>query len=168
VCNPQDLTAIDKERMFIMRTPVFAPALLFCGFFGMSQPAWAALGATYETVQTDELHLHATRRVADHAGYQVHELTLPTGTVVREFVAPSGTVFAVAWQGPFKPNLNQLLGESFARLVEAGQLPHGDHRRLTVHAADLVIDSGGKMRSFAGRAYLPAIVPATVSASDIR
>jgi hypothetical protein len=112
--------------------------------------------------------MHATRRVASQIGYEVHELALPSGTVVREFVAASGKVFAVAWQGPFKPDLNQLLGPSFDRLVAAGRRPHGDHRMLSVHAADLVIESGGRMRGFAGRAYLPALVPASVYSGDIR
>ena len=39
---------------------------------------------------------------------------------------------------------------------------------LLVSNVDLVIESGGKMRSFAGHAYLPAIVPANVYASEIR
>ena len=87
---------------------------------------------------------------------------------MKEFVGPSGTVFGLAWQGPFKPDLNLLLGEHFSRLVAAGRKPHGDHRMLLVSDADLVIESGGKMRSFTGHAYLPAIVPANVSVSEIR
>jgi hypothetical protein len=33
---------------------------------------------------------------------------------------------------------------------------------------DLIVESGGRMRNFAGRAYLPNLVPAAVSAGDIR
>lgn len=151
-----------------MLQQLVVPSLLACLLTPLPQAGWAALGGAPDTVQADASQMHATRRIASHAGYQVHELTLPTGTLVREFVAPSGTVFGVAWQGPFKPDLNQLLGVHFARFVAAGQSPHGGHRRLAVHADDLVIDSGGKMRGFAGRAYLPALVPAAVSTGDIR
>jgi hypothetical protein len=132
-------------------------------------PASAALGGALDTVNADEVKLQAVRRVASSAAtHQVHELTLASGTVVREFVGPSGTVFAVAWQGPFKPDLNQLLGTYFPRLVAAGQMRHADHRALAVRAPDVVIESGGRMRAFTGRAYLPEMVPATLSLGDIR
>ena len=142
--------------------------ILLCGAVGMSQACWAALGGSLDTVQADEAHMRATRQNASRPGYGVHELFLPSGTVVREFTTSSNTVFAVTWQGPFKPDLRQLLGEHFERLVAAGQRPHGDHRSLKVHESDLVIESAGRMRSFTGRAYLPALVPAGVSIGDIR
>jgi hypothetical protein len=126
------------------------------------------LGGSSDTVQTDEAQMRAARRLASHTGHDVHELVLGSGTVVREFVGPTGVVFAVTWQGPIKPDLNQLLGAYFPRLVAAGQSPHGDHRSLSLQAADLVIESGGRMRGFAGRAYLPALVPAGVDVGEIR
>jgi hypothetical protein len=146
---------------------VFSP-ILFCAVVAASPPGWAALGGTPDTVQADPLQMHATRRVAGQTGHEVHELALPSGAVVREFVASSGTVFAVAWQGPCKPDLNPLLGPSSTRLVAEARRPHGDHRMLSVHAADRVVDSGGKMRGFSGRAYLPALVPVSVAVGDIR
>jgi len=154
--------------MRIVPKEIIVLPLLFCLSVAASQDSWATLGGTRDTVQADEVQMRATRRIASHTGYEVHALTLDSGTVVKEFVAPSGTVFAVAWQGPFKPDLNKLLGEHFSRLVAAGRQPHGDHRMLSVHAADLVIESGGRMRGFAGRAYLPALMPATASVEDIR
>ena len=145
-----------------------APSVL-CGVpLVVSQAAWAALGATADTVSTDQARMHATRRLDSHPGYEVHELTLGSGTAIREFVAPSGVVFGVAWQGPVKPDLGVLLGEHFGRLDAAARSPHRDHRMLTVNAADLVIESSGKMRAFAGRAYLPDLLPAGVAAGDIQ
>jgi hypothetical protein len=136
----------------------------------LSLPAasWAALGGSLQTVQADQARMVATRQAVAHAGYEVHLLSSSSGTTVREFVNPAGTVFGVAWQGPFKPDLSQLLGDGFTRFAAAARAPHGGHRMLSVHAADLVIDSGGRMRSFSGRAYLPALVPAGVSAGDIQ
>jgi hypothetical protein len=131
-------------------------------------PAAAALGGAVTTVQSDVQTMRATRRVATHTGYDVHELTLASGTVVREFVGPAGTVFGVAWQGPIKPDLERLLGAGFPRLVAAARVPHGDHRSLAVRDPDLVVESGGRMRNFAGRAYLPGLVPPSVSLADIR
>jgi hypothetical protein len=93
---------------------------------------------------------------------------LNSGTVVREFAVSSGKVFAVTWQGPVKPDLSQLLGPHFNRLVAAGPSPHSDHRSLRLQAPDIVIESGGRMRAFAGRAYLPALVPDSVNLGGIR
>jgi hypothetical protein len=39
---------------------------------------------------------------------------------------------------------------------------------LTIHDSDLIVESGGRMRNFAGRAYLPDLVPASVAVGDIR
>ncbi len=130
--------------------------------------AFAALGGTLETVQADRAQMRATLRLASHTGYQVHELVLASGTAVREYATAAGQVFGVAWQGPVKPDLSQLLGASFPRLVAAGQLPHAGHRLLTLQAPDLVIESSGGMRNFSGMAYLPALLPATVAPGDIR
>ena len=143
-------------------------SILACACCAASLPASAALGGTVDSVRADESQMQAVRHVAPRAGYEVHEMTLATGTVVREFVGSSGTVFAVAWHGPLQPDLNALLGAYFPRFVAAGQAAHGGHRRLEVRDADLVIDSGDKVRAFAGRAYLPALVPANVAIEEIR
>ena len=146
---------------------IVSPALFGLALV-LSQSSWASLGGTIDTVQADQASMHATRRLASRASYSVHELVLDSGTVVREFAAPSGTVFAVTWQGPIKPDLNQLLGAHFPRLVAAGNSAHGSHRALRVQDPDLVIESGGRMRAFTGRAYLPALVPAGVPLGDIQ
>ena len=71
----------------------------------LSLPAQAALGQNVSTVGNDQVLMHATAHSASsQAAYTVHLLTLPSGTVVREYVAPSGTVFGVAWAGPTLPD----------------------------------------------------------------
>ena len=151
-----------------MRLQTIWFGLACCAYLVAAPPAWATLGGTLAPPQAAAPPLRSTLRAASHAGYQVQETVLASGTVVREFAALDGKVFAVAWQGPFKPDLQQLLGASFPRLVAAGERPHGDHRSLRVNASDLVIESGGRMRASAGRAYLPALVPATVSLAEIQ
>jgi len=131
-------------------------------------PAFAALGGAVDTIQGDVQSMRATRHLASHAGYDVHELTLGSGTVVREFVGPQGTVFGVAWQGPIKPDLERLLGAGFQRFTAAARVPHGGHRWLAVREPDLVVESGGRMRNFTGRAYLPQLLPSSVAVGDIR
>ena len=141
-----------------------------CAALGLvhAPAAQAALGGSLGSVQADELQLHAVRRVASRSGFELHTLTLASGTQVREFVDASGTVFGVAWSGPLMPDLNQVLGRHFTRLVARSQQPHADHRLLQLQADDLVIVSGGRMRNFAGRAYLPLRVPAGVTPAQIQ
>lgn len=130
--------------------------------------AKAALGAPYASIQADQEESHASLKVLAHTNYQVHELALPSGTLVREYVTTSGIVFAVAWNGPSKPNLSQLLGPYFADLSAAAQSGRGGHNHLDLTRSDLVIQAGGHMRAFSGRAYLVAAVPAGVSSDELR
>ena len=130
--------------------------------------AAAALGAPEASVQTDVAQLHASIKVTEHAGYRIHEIQMPSGTLVREFVGPNGTVFAVAWNGPTMPNLRQTLGQYFDTFVAAAKAKHAGHHHLQIQQDDLVVQAGGHMRAFSGRAYLPQAVPAGVSIGDVR
>jgi hypothetical protein len=113
---------------------------------------------------------HAARLTPSSTGsYTVHETTLPTGTLVRQYVSKAGVVFAVTWSGPFMPNLRQLMGPQFDTMVaRQAKRDHAGRRLVSQHEPDLVIESGGHPRSFAGRAYLPSALPAGVAEKDIQ
>lgn len=145
---------------------LMALCFVFIPVFGL--PAWAALGGTVGTVQADQQHMKGTLRVSAQAGYTLHEIQDASGTSVREFVSPSGTVFAVAWDGPLTPDLHQLLGTYFNRLQQAAQVKRARRAPLVIHDEDLVIEAGGHMRSFRGRAYLPQLAPAGVDLQSIK
>lgn len=130
--------------------------------------AAAALGAPEASVQTDVAQLHGSIKVTERAGYRIHEIQMPSGTLVREFVGPNGKVFAVAWNGPTVPNLRQTLGQYFDTFVAAAKAKHAGHHHLQIQQDDLVVQAGGHMRAFSGRAYLPQAVPAGVSIGDLR
>jgi hypothetical protein len=133
----------------------------------------ASLGGDSASVETDRAHMkvkHAARLTPSLTGsYTVHEITLPTGTLVRQYVSQKGVVFAVTWSGPFMPDLRQLLGPHFDTMVtRQAKQNHASHRTLRQHEADLVVESGGHPRSFVGRAYLPGALPAGVAEKDIQ
>jgi hypothetical protein len=131
--------------------------------------AAAALGGDMESVDADQAAMNATSEItASTEFYTVYELRTETGAVVREYLSLAGSVFAVAWQGPLLPNLRLLLGDYFAQYTEAAQNQHGDHGRLVVRQADLVVESSGHMRAFIGRAYLPRALPQDVAVTDIQ
>ncbi len=129
--------------------------------------AHAALGDTVQSVAADRMKLHAAaaqNRTA--AGYTVQEMTLPSGTVVREFVSAAGTVFGVAWQGPVPPDLQQLLGKYFPDFVAAPRGPHGRGYARTEQGS-LVVENTGHTGAMHGHAYLSDGLPAGVDPADI-
>jgi hypothetical protein len=129
--------------------------------------AAAALGEAEASVQSDAVQLRGSIKVTEHASYRLHEIQLPSGTLVREFVGSDGKVFAIAWNGPTVPNLRQTLGQYFDNYVAAAKAKHAGHHHLQIQQSDLVVQAGGHMRAFSGRAYLPQSVPAGVSIGDL-
>ena len=131
--------------------------------------AWAALGEYESSVRADQQMLGGTMREEVHPGYKLHQITTSNGTVVREYVSPEGKVFGIAWQGPFVPNLQQLLGTYFAEL-DAYARAQTERRAgpLSIKTDDLVFASGGHMRSYRGRAYAPKLLPNSVSAGVVQ
>lgn len=95
--------------------------------------------------------------------------TLESGTQVHEWVNASGIVFAIAWSGPFLPDLREQLGTHFQALAD-GQRRQGpgSRSRASVQQADLVIFSGGRMGAFEGRAWIPSLLPAGFDTADIK
>jgi uncharacterized protein DUF2844 len=142
-------------------------ALLALAFLAVS-PAFATLGEDVSSVASDQARMKASVRVVPRQFYSVHEMQTPSGTTVRQFVSPAGTVFAISWQG-FSPDLHQLLGRYFDEyMTAAASTPSGRHGRgLHIETGDLVFDSGGYMRFVTGRAYLRSKTPEAVSSNDI-
>jgi len=105
-----------------------------------------------------------------HSAYSLHELQSATGRTVREYVSLAGTVFAVAWKGPYPPNLQQLLGSQFEQYEQAMKTPtgHASHGTATIQLPNLVVQLSGHMGDYSGRAYIPDKVPAGLSLESIR
>jgi hypothetical protein len=138
-----------------------AAALLF------GTAAHAELGGNAASTQADQQHMKGALHVHDYAGYSVHEIQTASATV-NEYVTPSGVVFGVAWRGRAMPDLRQLLGAHFAEYTESAKSQHSGHGRLTIQNPSLVVHSSGHMRAFFGRAYIPQLVPPTVSVEEIQ
>ena len=130
-------------------------------------PAFATLGADAASVDSDVAKMKGQARATAAAGYTVKEITLPSGTRVREYVSAEGKVFAVTWSGMSKPNLQQTLGTYFQTYKAAAAAPHAGHNHLNIHQPDLVLSSGGHMRAWKGKAYVPALLPPNFSVDDI-
>lgn len=155
---------LTKNSGKIWRTLFAAVSAFLCAV-----PCYAALGGDSSSVQADQARINASLRVTQANAYSVHELRSPTGVVVREFATSSGRIFAVAWHGPWPPDLQHLLGTHFAEFQQAMKSPNGRaaHGPFTIQQGNLVVELGGHMRDFVGRAYLSDQVPAGVRAEEI-
>jgi hypothetical protein len=133
-------------------------------------PAWAVLGQYESSVSVDQQYLRSADRVQAFQAYKVHQLTSASGTIIREYVSPAGKVFGVTWQGPFMPNMQQLLGSYVTNLQTASPAQtHVRHLRgLIVKTNDFVFFNGGRMRFWKGSAYVPSLIPSNVSAEVVR
>jgi hypothetical protein len=142
-------------------------AALLAAAFG-PRLASATLGEPEITVQNDMVRANASIKSSqDRTSYRVHEISLPSGTSMREYVAPSGTVFAVTWTGPIHPDLRQALGQYFEPFVSAPREKFADRRHLQIQQGDLVVQLGGHMRALSGRAYLLSAIPSGVNIGDL-
>jgi len=132
-----------------------------------ARPAFAALGGDAASIAADQKHLLANARIVRAASYIMHELEAPTGTKVREYLDNAGKVFAVSWQGAFRPNLRQLLGSYYETFLAAARV-RPVRGPLNLSLPGLVIHMSGHQRGFYGRAYLTDGVPQGLSLEEIR
>jgi hypothetical protein len=134
-------------------------------------PALASLGGDVTTVQADQARMQGSLRTTSNNSYTLHEIQTSTGVAVKEYVSTSGKVFAVTWQGPFHPDLRQLLGmyfDQFSQAEQAQRTQRRGHGPVLIQEAGLVVQISGHMRSFSGKAYVPQMLPVGIHAEDIR
>jgi len=159
-----------KPRIAVqMRTDSALFLLLLNTLLAVPFPVWASLGDNVTSVQSDNAHMKGTLRSVATQRYVKHEIQVPTGQIVREFVSPDGNVFGVAWEGPYQPDLQQVLGSYFEQMKQAvaSQRRHG-RGPISIETSGLVFQQGGHPRNFHGRAYAPAMVPHGVDVAEIQ
>jgi hypothetical protein len=150
-----------------MKLQLLGPAL---AVFLWQVPAFAALGGNVQSVNADRSVMAGRLVSTPMQQYDLHEITTSGGTVIREYMTRQGAVFAVSWQGPFAPNLQQLFGSYYPQFQSAvnPNAMFGMHRMLSVHQPDLVVQVLGRMRAYHGKAYVPSLVPGGVSVAALQ
>lgn len=131
-------------------------------------PAQAELGGSVATMHPATVRPHTLSRPLPATNFTVHEYQSASGTAVREYAAPDGNIFAVAWNGPFMPNLEDLLGKYFDRYRLAVASERAGLGPVMVQRPGLVVHSEGHLRAFSGKAFLPDKLPGDVTAQEIR
>lgn len=135
-------------------------------------PSWAVLGGDMASIQADQARMRVMRLSASPTpGGSMHEMRLPDGSSIRQFVNAQGIVYAVAWSTRLKPDFAQLLGshasEFNAGVSAAAQTP-GLKRSAAVDRGDLVVRSAGRPGAFVGKAWLKSLLPAGIGSDAIR
>jgi len=148
----------------LQRAMLYFAVAAFC----IPLSAFAELGGNPNSISNDRAKLKGSLQVVHAAAYDVHQMQLPSGIGVKEYVSPDGKVFAVSWQGQAIPNLKQLLGSYFEQYSRAASGSRRGHGPLLVQLPGLVVQSAGHARAFVGRAYVPQMIPQGVQLEAIR
>ncbi|BCF88009.1 DUF2844 domain-containing protein [Paraburkholderia largidicola] len=130
--------------------------------------ALAQLGGTMAASQVND---NSTQRVLPGSAVRVRSTIDAGGTTINEYATRDGLIFACAWQGPTMPDLTRILGpyaERYRANAAAQFNATGHLHASRVEQPDVIIEAGGQMRSYVGRAWLPAALPADVSLVDLR
>jgi hypothetical protein len=150
-----------RPRRWLCVLSAVATALAF------SPPATATLGEGVSSVEANRVKMLANLRVVRKTNYAVHELGLPTGGKVRQFVADSGKVFAVCWSAGWRPDLREIMGTHYDRYVAATKGRIMVRGPVRLELPGLVVILGGHQRAFFGRVYLLGQLPPNMRVEDI-
>ena len=134
---------------------------------GLSPCAQAALGEDADSVAADQIRLQANVQVVRKENHTIHELQVPTGGHIREFVADSGKVFAVSWSGGWRPNLREIMGKHYDRYLAAAKERRMARGPVRIEIPGMVVVMGGHQRAFFGHVYLTDLLPAGFRTEDI-
>lgn len=131
---------------------------------GLPAVAHAALGDTAPAAEAASPPAHSVAGgEARMASY-----TDGAGTTVNVYIdARSRRIFAYTWQGPTAPNLDTLLGQYAAVWHSGAAALHaagGDELHAArVETPSVIVETGGHMRGYVGRAWLPGALPVGIT-----
>jgi hypothetical protein len=153
---------------------------LTIGALTLAPSAFAALGGppTLESVSpqvTEQIKARAQQMILETSGassaaigaegaWTVRESKLPGGTVEREYLGGDERVFAVAWRGPYRPGLSNLLGPTYAMQMSQRAFAQrkdglGSRERTVQMSSTFCVRAISRQRFSAGVAWLPSRLP---------
>jgi hypothetical protein len=166
IMAPRSIGNTPRQIARVGSTPLWLGAAL--ASLLTTHSAGATLGGDHASISTVAARTSATLRVSRAERYSLHELSLPTRSIVREYLANDGTVFGVSWRGPWRPDLRLLLGKYYPEFLDAMRSRRMARGPVTIRLPGLVVELSGHQRAFYGRAYATDAVPAGTRAEDIR
>ncbi|WDD94400.1 DUF2844 domain-containing protein [Burkholderia sp. FERM BP-3421] len=146
----------------------YAAALSVAALAFLASPAGAQLGGTMPAAAARAFAASAPG-VMPNGAVVTRSWVDAGGTTINEYATSAGQIFAYTWSGPTSPDLRQLLGAHFSDYQNGAALARG---QAGLHAgrvaqSGFVVEAGGRMRGYTGRAWLPDALPAGVSIDDL-
>ena len=141
--------------------------LIIFSIFLLAAPltSQAELGGNLSSIQQGQKTFGSKLTSAAQTGYSIYSQSIDSDLVIKEYLATNGNVFAVTWKGATLPNFQVILGAYYANYLTALQ---NNPRALFFQDDNLVIESGGVMGGYVGRAYLPKQFPAGITPANIQ
>ncbi|RKE35136.1 uncharacterized protein DUF2844 [Paraburkholderia sp. BL23I1N1] len=146
-------------------SPAFAASIMVVAVLCASTDARAELGGTMPSQANSTA---AAPQILLNGALRLRTMTDAGNTTVNEYATNTGEIIAYTRQGPTMPDLRALLGpyaDSY-RTGAASSAPDGNLHASRVIRPDVIVESGGPMRGYVGRAWLPAALPPGVTAGD--
>ncbi|KAA1015914.1 DUF2844 domain-containing protein [Paraburkholderia panacisoli] len=144
-----------------------AVCALATGVLSASAAAHAELGGTMPD-HTDAAA--SAPHTLLNGALRVRTLTDAGNTTINEYATSTGRIVGYAWEGPTMPDLDALLGKYAAsyRTGAAASARDGNLHASRIARPDVIVESGGPMRGYLGRAWLPGALPPGVTADDLQ
>jgi len=125
---------------------------------------FAELGGTTASILAEQKQFNSQLTSSQQNGYSLYTQTLTSGTIVQEYIAPSGIIFAISWSGPSLPNIQAIFGNYYANYLSAAEK---SRRSIYTSSESLVIQSTGMMGAFQGFAFLPKLAPTGFTVNNL-
>lgn len=154
-----------------MPRPYFSPPLVGTALALVVSCASAAAHAELGGAMPSQASSAAgAPRMVLNGALRVRTLTDAGNTTINEYATSTGQIIAYAWEGPTMPDLRALLGK-YADSYQTGAAASagdGNLHNSRIVRPDVIVESGGPMRGYVGRAWLPAALPPGVTADDLQ
>jgi hypothetical protein len=147
-----------------------AAAALTLGALCASAGAHAELGGAMPTQPATNAGAAAgSSRTLLNGALRVRTLIDAGNTTINEYAASTGQIVGYTWEGPTMPDLHALLGKYTGSYLAGAvtSAADGNLHNSRIAQPDVIVESGGPMRGYTGRAWLPAALPAGVTADDL-
>ena len=127
--------------------------------------AQAELGGNLASITQDQKTFGSTLTTSPQSTYTIYIQNISPDLVIKEYVSNSGNIFGVSWRGSTLPDFQVLLGNYYSNYLSAMQQ---NPRSVFLRNDNLVLESGGMMGGYIGRAYLPKQVPVGIAPASIQ
>ena len=107
----------------------------------------------------------STLSSSPQTGFTIYTQAISPGLVLKEYLTTNANVFAITWKGPSLPNFQVVLGAYYSNYLTALQ---NNPRAIFFQDDNIVIESGGVMGGYVGRAYLPKQFPAGMTPANLQ